>query len=130
MNQNFRQAIADHQATTTAFKQGKQSSFEHAHARETALIAAITALAVEFGVSLLPMYRIDGNGELHIVARDGDKDPRLGCGKFGEQFVTLLNTANPRTGTVPRALSSDDGWCYVNHFGIEGIVLRYSNDNT
>ncbi|KVP17407.1 hypothetical protein [Burkholderia ubonensis] len=130
MNQEFRQAIAMLKQTNECFQNGHTSAVAHANTREAALIAAMNALARTFGVKLAPVSRIDGRGELHITARDGDKDPRLGCGRFGGPFATLLNSANPRTGIAPGAvLDSESGWCYVNHFEIEKLVLRYFEEN-
>ncbi|KVP97045.1 hypothetical protein WJ97_14600 [Burkholderia ubonensis] len=130
MNNEFRQAIAVLKQTNEDFKNGHTSSVAHANSREAALMAALPALARTFGVKLASMHRIDARGELHIVARDGDKDPRLGGGRFGGPFATLLNTANPRTGIAPGAvLDSESGWCYMNHFDVEKLVLRYFDEN-
>jgi len=130
MNQEFRDAIAALKQTTDDFNNGRVKSVPHSHARRTALIAAFQALAGICGVKLQPISDIDGNGELRVVALDGDKDPRLGAGRFGDAFVALLNTARPRTGAFgSTTLDALAGWCYVNHFEAEKMVLRYAESN-
>jgi len=130
MNKEFRQAIAMLNATNEDFRGGTTTSVAHANTREAALIAGITAMARSFGVHLKPIHRIDARGELSIVALDKDKPSNIGCGKFGQKFTEWLNTAKPRTGIVPCNLSSDAGWCYINHFEVEKMVLRYSETQT
>lgn len=126
MNQNFRQAIAELNNVNEDFQAGRISSVSHAHAREAALIAAMNALAEQFGVKLAPMHGIDARGDLHIVALDADKDPRLGSGHYGYEFAELLNTARPRTGIAYNAvLYAESGWCYLNHFEVERLVQRF-----
>lgn len=130
MNQEFRQAIAMLKQANECFANGTTSSIAHSHTREAALMAALQALARTFGVKLATVGRIDARGELHIVAQDGDRDPKLGCGRFGGPFATLLNTGNPRCGVAPGAyLDSESGWCYMNHFDVEKLVLRYYEEN-
>jgi hypothetical protein len=125
MNEKFRQAIADLKKAHEDFFAGRLSPVAHGAARETAIIDALEVLAETLGVKLQKMHRIDANGELHITALDGDKDPRLGCGQFGWRFAALLNLAKPRTGVIPCDLLPEAGWCYINHFAAEKLVLRY-----
>jgi hypothetical protein len=125
MNEKFRQAIADLKQVHEEFAAGRVSSVEHGATRAAAIITALEALADMLGVRLQEMHAIDSRGELHLTALDGDKDPRLGCGKFGWRLAALLNLANPRTGTVPCELTQDAGWCFINHFAAETLVLRY-----
>lgn len=130
MDKEFRQAITKLRQANEDFKNGRLSSVAHGNTREAAIIAALTALARSCGVQLAPMHRIDTRGELHIVAQDGDKDPRLGCGHYGKRFAALLTTAKPRTGVVSGiTLDANAGWCYVNHFEAEKLVLRYATEH-
>jgi hypothetical protein len=126
MNEKFCRAIADLKQVHEDFTAGRLSPVAHGAAREAAIIDALEALADTLGVKLQKMHRIDANGELHITALDGDKDPRLGCGQFGWRFAALLNlAASPRTGVIPCDLQPEAGWCYINHFAAEKLVLRY-----
>ncbi len=125
MNDKFCHAISDLKQVHEDFQAGRVSPVEHGAKRETAIITALEALADSLGVQLQKMHSIDARGELHITALDGDKDPRLGSGKFGWRFAALLNLAKPRTGVIPCDLTPDAGWCYVNHFAAEKLVLRY-----
>lgn len=124
LNQEFRQAIAVLKQTNEDFRNGHTTSVAHARTREAALRAALTALARHHGVLLAYVRGIDGNGEFRIAAvtKKGD-NPAHGCAPFGPAFTALLNTAKPRTGIIPCALSPDNGWCYLNHFEVERLVL-------
>lgn len=128
MNKEFRQAIAVLNQTNEDFANGHTSSVAHANTRQAAILAAVRFMAKSFGVQLAPMHAIDANGEISIVALDGDRDPSLGCGRFGGPFAALLNTANPRTGVMPGAtLCSESGWCRLNHFEAEKLVIGYAS---
>lgn len=130
MSKPFGDAIAALKQTTSDFNNGRVTSVPHSVARKTALIAAVHALAGICGVKLQHIHDIDTRGELRVVALDGDKDPRQGCGHYGEQFVTLLNTARPRTGTFgTTTLDARSSWCYINHFDAEKMVLRYAESH-
>lgn len=131
MNNEFRSAIAMLTATNEDFGAGTTSPVAHANTRQAALSAALKFMAKSFGVTLQPITGIDARGELHLVALDGDRPPSLGCGKFGKKFAAWLNTANPRTGVSPGAtITEDGGWCYLNHFSAEKMVLAYFNENS
>ncbi len=129
MNTEFRQAIAVLQQVNEDFSKGHTSAVAHGHTRAAAISAALTYMAKSFGVQLQSPGLIDGNGEFNLVALDGDRDPRLGCGRFGEKYVGWLNTAKPRTGVLPSTLCADNGWCRMNHFEAERMVLAYFEAN-
>ncbi len=130
MNKEFRQAIAVLKQTNEDFANGHTSSVAHAHTRQAALASALKFMAQSFGVILEPIHAIDARGEVRIVARDGDRDPRLGCGRFGDRYAAWLNKANPRTGIAPGAtMDALSGWCYINHFEAEKMVLTYFEEN-
>lgn len=127
MNKEFRQAIAVLRQTTADFNAGTTSAVAHGHARGAAICAAVIAMACSFGVKLKPIGGIDSRGELNITAAKAVEDGTAGCGRFGGPFAELLNAANVRTGMAPPAqLDSESGWCILNHFEAEKMVLRYA----
>jgi hypothetical protein len=130
MNKEFRQAIAVLNQTTEDFSKGHTSAVAHGHTRGAAICAAVTAMARSFGVTLEPIGCIDARGELSIFAAKAVADGKAGCGRFGGPFATFLNEANVRTGIRPPAhLESESGWCYLNHFEAEKMVLRYAKSH-
>lgn len=127
MNKEFRQAIAVLRQTNEDFKAGQTTAVAHGHARSAAICAAVIAMARSFGVKLKPIGGIDARGELNITAAKEVEDGTAGCGRFGGPFAELLNAANVRTGIAPPAhLDSESGWCIINHFDAENMVLRYA----
>lgn len=130
MNKEFRQAITVLKQTNEDFANGHTSSVAHANTRQAAILAAVRYMAKSFGVNLEPIHAIDARGEIRVVAKDGDRDPRLGCGKFGGPFAEWLTKARARTGIAPCTLGSEDGWCYVNHFEAERMVLDFYKSAT
>lgn len=104
------------------FKERRLSSVDHAFHREKSIADAMTALAAEHGVRLQGM-RIR-NGEFMVVAlREGESHAQYGTDRFGD-FAELLNRYGPRTGTLPGAvLQPESGWCYLNHFSAECLIL-------
>jgi hypothetical protein len=128
MNKEFHQAIAVLKQTTEDFSKGHTTAVAHGHARGAAICAAVIAMARSFGVKLNPLGGIDACGELSITAAKAVPDGMAGCGRFGGPFAELLNAANARTGSSPPAhLHSESGWCMLNHFDAEKMVLRYAN---
>lgn len=128
MNKEFRQAIAVLRQTNEDFAAGTTSAVAHGHARGAAICAAVVAMARSFGVKLKPIGGIDSRGELSITAAKAVEDGTAGCGRFGGPFAELLNAANVRTGVNPPAhLDSESGWCIINHFSAENMVLQYAN---
>ncbi|MBY0466250.1 MAG: hypothetical protein K2W33_15035 [Burkholderiales bacterium] len=113
------------------FQTQKISSLEHARQREAALAKALDLIALEHGVNLQKPLQIDSNGEFSIVALRPDgpvgQDPKIhGCGHFCNGFNELLNAHNPRCGISPGAtLFPESGWCRLNHFGAERLVVGY-----
>lgn len=131
MNKEFRQAIAVLKQTNEDFSNGHTSSVAHGHTRSAALCAAVTAMARSFGVTLEPIGCIDARGELSIFAAATATEGRTRSGRFGGPFATLLSESNVRTGIRPPAhLASESGWCYINHFDAEKMVLRYAETNS
>jgi len=106
------------------------SSVDHKHAREAALADALGAMAEDFGVKLQRPLQINSRGEFAIVALNADgSDPSRSVkatNQFGA-FADHLNPHNPRTGTQPGAhMIPENGWCYINHFEIERMVLSFA----
>lgn len=97
-----------------------------ADARTTLLLKAVTEMAQEFGVELKPLHQIDANGELLISAVDPCS--AVFCGYFNG-FAKWLQTAHPRTGVAGTTCKLDEnsGWCRINHFGAERMVLAYAD---
>lgn len=127
MNTDFTKAINDLRQTTESFKKGATSPIAHGTARGGAICAAVVAMAKSFDVTLKPIGGIDSRGDIHITAAKGVEDGTAGCGRFGAEFAEWLNTSNVRTGLCPPAhLSPDSGWCIINHFDAERMILRYA----
>lgn len=127
MNKEFRQSIAVLKQTTEDFASGHTTAVAHASARSAAICAAVKAMARSFGVQLGPLS-IDSLGELSVVAVRAGAAGLPGCGQFGGPFAARLNTANPRTGVQygSAQLHSQSGWCKINHFDAEKLVLEYA----
>jgi hypothetical protein len=127
MNKEFRQAVAVLRQTNEDFKAGQTTAVAHGHARGAAICAAVVAMARSFGVKLKAIGGIDARGELNITAAKAVEDGTAGSGRFGGPFAELLNASNVRTGVAPPAhLDSESGWCIINHFDAESMVLRYA----
>lgn len=110
------------------FASGALSSVGHRDAREAALSAGLQALAAEFGVTLRAPLLVDSRGEYTLVAElpelpkgGGRSAQSSGC--FGD-LAAVLNRYAPRTGVFPGAiLLRECGWCYLNHFNAERMLL-------
>lgn len=118
----FRAAVIGLRDAKTKFEANELKSVPYSDLRQQHLSAAVTALASGHGVTLRAPLYIDGNGEYSIVAVEEGRDPRMGTGQFGE-FAEVLNPHRPRTGIVPCALSPESGWCRINHFSVENMVM-------
>lgn len=99
--------------------------------REPAIAGALAALASEHGVHLRAPLHVDANGEFSLVALKmhadgGPLNPDFyGSAPFGETFAALLNRHGPRTGSPgPNVLDASNGWCKLNHFAAERLVLE------
>lgn len=123
----FNDAAKELITTQKDFAEGKISSFEHSRKREAALAKGLTAIALNYGVVLQQPLQIDSNGEFSIVAVKEGQDPRYGCGQFGEKFAAALGK-NWRSGinTADFNMLPENGWCRLNHFEAEKIVLAES----
>lgn len=124
MLSKFLESASRLQQVNEEFSQGKLSSFDHSAARETALADALLALGHMHGVQLrAPLFIERGTGEFALQVSVPGQDPMLGVGKFGT-LATVLNRHDPRTGVASGArLSEDNGWCWLNHFRAEQLVL-------
>lgn len=124
--ERINQAAADLVATANAFHNRAMTSVEHSRAREAAIQRGLTAVAQRHGVLLAGPRYIDSNGDFSLAAlKAPNGNPQIqGCAPFGESFVELLNQHRPRTGVVgPATLSAENGWCKLNHFDAEALVL-------
>lgn len=128
MKQDFDSAIAELIKTNADFDAGRVTSVAHGYSRGMAISKALTALASVYGVALEPINGIDSRGELRITATNPNGPTQIGCGHFGEAFAALLTESNVRTGEYPPAhLHDKSGWCIINHFDAEKMILRYSS---
>lgn len=127
MNPDFNQAIDELKTAAQGLQTGALSGVAHRDMREPALAKALIALAKNFGVNLqAPMY-IDSNGEFSVIALNPEGPPLTqGCGKFGEPFAALLSLFRARTGIAPGHIGGFNGWCRLNHFMAEKLVLSYA----
>jgi hypothetical protein len=119
--QSLQQAHLDFQAR-------RITPLEHSRQREVALAMALDLIALEHGVNLQKPLQIDSNGEFSIVALLPDgQDPKIyGAALFCNGFNELLNAHNPRCGVSPGAtLLPENGWCRLNHFDAERLVVGY-----
>lgn len=119
----FQSACQELLAAKESFRAGQLGSLDHSRAREKHLAIALRELAKEYGARLQEPLHIDSRGDFSLIAlRDGWTNALMGTAPFGG-FVELLNQHNPRTGTAPGRLCEDNGWCYLNHFDAERLVL-------
>jgi hypothetical protein len=119
-------SVNDLMGAHQAFRAHTISSVEHARQRELALGQAVFALGEMHGIAFQQPLHIDSRGEFALVVMPPDgRDPAQGTGQYGEAFVGILNGHNPRTGAQPtRHMSADNGWCRINHFDLERLVLQ------
>lgn len=131
MSSKFSEAAEELIEANQQFSAGKIKSVQHSDLRAASLAKALNELAIELGVKLQMPLQINARGEFSVVACKPDgTDPRNGCGHYGEKFASLLNRHQPRTGTSgsPSTMSPESGWCNVNHFEVENMVLEYYTD--
>ena len=89
--------------------------------RAAALAKALDLLAKICGVDDLQQpLNIDSRGDFSVVSKKG----------FTEDFCSKLNPNRPRTGVEPGAILNpgNGGWCYMNHFQVERMVVAACND--
>lgn len=127
MSNAFQAAVAELIQAKQDFDTGLLKSVPYADVRGNALCRAVMELARIFGVELNTLHGIDSRGELHLSVINVEQPGGLFCGYFGTKFAELLNAANVRTGIQPPAhLHDRSGWCIINHFEAENMVLRYA----
>lgn len=109
---------------TLQFHTGKIGAYPFGVARGEHLGKALQYLAACHGVTLEGPLHIDSRGEFSIVALPADgSSPKLGCGPYGEAFAAILNQHHPRQGINPGTVLPESGWCRMNHFEVERMVL-------
>lgn len=124
----FLEAAASLRSANRDFFEARSiSPMAHRDRREAALSSALVAMAAGFGVELKQPIYCDSRGEFPIVALASDPDSRrMGfCASFGEGFTAFLNAHQARTGIAPGHLDPSNGWCRMNHFEVEKMVLAY-----
>jgi len=101
---------------------------QFANAREHALVEGLHGLAAQYGKQLRHTS-IDANGELAFII-EGPVSGRGACGQYGEELSALLTTVPTRTGVVAfaRKVLPENGWCYINHFVVEKLLLTVEKD--
>lgn len=121
----LQQAISNLVQANADFSNNKLSSVEFSNVRQTALAEGLRALATKHGITLQEPLHIDSNGEFSIVAEsDNPSDRRCGfTAHYGEAFAALLNKHRPRTGIAPGSVCAENGWCRMNHFDVERLVM-------
>lgn len=124
----FLEAVKELTAAKESFADGQIKPVQFRDLREARLAAALNAMAADLGVKLRQPLHVDSLGEYSIVAIPEDGSlPQYGAGQFGQKFSAALNRHNPRTGERPGAiLIPESGWCRLNHFEAEKMVLEYA----
>lgn len=122
----LKEAVEALAVATTAFERGELKSVPYGNQREACLVQSLIALGEAFDLRFKQPLYIDSNGEFSLVVLHPDgRRPEMGCGRYGEEFVKLLNKHRPRTGVTPGTQSADNGWCRINHFDAERMVQEY-----
>jgi hypothetical protein len=131
MNAEFLKSVLLLKNANRNFADGKINPQEHKHQREESLAQALHELAMMHGVKLQTPLQLDSNGEFSIVALNKSGEPVIyGAGQFGNDFVAILNKHSPRTGVSPGAtLLPSSGWCRMNHFDVENMIMDCSGLN-
>jgi hypothetical protein len=128
VNSAFKESIDTLIEAGRQFDRKEIKSVQYSVLRGKALCDALDALASSYGIQLQKPLHIDSRGDIRIVAVpvDGSRVEQ-GAGPFGESFATALNQGRPRTGIPgnypPATLDSENGWCYMNHFNLEKMLI-------
>lgn len=132
MTTKFLAAVQQLISANTQFAAGEIKSVPHADLRGAALATALQELATEHGVQLQLPLQINSRGEFSInVLPDNGQSIQYGCGSYGAAFADILNRHNPRCGLQPGAiLFPESGWCWLNHFDAERMVLSVAQRQT
>lgn len=128
--EQFFHAIAALHEAHAGFRAGTLKPVQHGQARSAAIAAAMAALALAHNVVLQTPLQINTLGEFSIVAIDPNQpNPKYGCGRFGAVFADRLTRHKARTGVYgPAILDECNGWCMLNHFAAEALVVEYAQE--
>lgn len=129
ISEDFRAAISSLLKAKKDFAAKELTPVQHGDAREKSIAQALDAMAKDFGVRLQKPLFIDSRGEFKLYAlKDGfETTHNVGCGKYGEGFAEAINKRGARTGFPgPNQLGPNDGWCMMNHFAAEKMVLEHA----
>jgi hypothetical protein len=111
------------QANLAQFANKEIKSVPYSRTRERLIHEGLIAIALRCDVTL-SAPGIDANGEYRLQALTTPPQGQV-CGPFGD-FAAMLNKHNPRCGLQPGAhLEASSGWCYINHFDAERLVLEF-----
>jgi hypothetical protein len=126
MQTKFLSAASALVEASAEFQAGNTLSVRFSSTREAALVTALNALADEHGFKLEAPLQLDSRGEFRLVAMRPQESPGWpSTSSFGAKFVERLNRHNPRTGAQAGAiLCAENGWCFLNHFDAERLVLE------
>jgi hypothetical protein len=129
MTTDFDEAITSLRDANERFSKGALSPLAHRDERERALANALRAMATAHGIVLEEPVQVNANGEFSITSANPAGPAKFhGAGKFGDTFAAALTAHRARTGTPgPNTIASDNGWCYLNHFEAEKMVLEFAD---
>lgn len=124
---NFLGAVRSLIQDSEKFAAGAIASVPFSRLREEHLATALRELATLHGTALQLPLQINSNGEFSVVAlQEGQTSARMGSGAYGS-FAEVLNPHRPRCGVFgspPAQLEERSGWCYLNHFDAERLVME------
>lgn len=129
MNEELNTAMTALQKAHQQFQSGEISSVGHSKARESALAAALNAIARENQVALTQPLMFDSRGEFLIVCERRPRDEKPP--QYGPVLSALLTKHGARCGVQPGAhIASEASWCWLNHFSAERLVKDYAGQAT
>lgn len=107
------------------FQAGEISSMAHRNARESALAAALNAIADENHVALKQPLQIDSRGDFSLVC---EARPDEGIfSRYGAPFAALLTKHGARCGVQSGAhIEANASWCWMQHFSVERLINDYA----
>lgn len=124
-------ASVDLKNINESFKEGSMTSVAYSLMRSRALLDALRGVVFMHGVELEEPLQIDSNGEVSLIAKNPNGPASIyGSGHFGKDLADLITEYRPRTGQAYGAnLSPENGWCKMNHFDVERMVVDFSERN-